>query len=315
MHEERTSGNSKSKVILNKLRLSIIISGSILIAEIIGGVLSNSLALLSDAGHVFTDLLALTIAWFAARQAEKPSHAGMTFGYHRWGILAALINALSLIGVSGAIFYEAYHRWQEPPEINGLLMLIVAVVGLIANMVVVGQLQHDSKENLNVKGAFWHAAGDALSSVGVIVAGIIIMVTGRFWVDPLMSVLVAVIILVGAWRLLRESVNVLLEAPPGHLKTDVVARELARVPGVKEIHDLHIWSIGPGFHALSCHVWVDDQALSAGSHILDDMREILSEKYHITHSTLQLECLNCEGGLFCSFAQPVEEEHPHRHGL
>lgn len=315
MHEDRASGNSSSQLVLNRLRLAIIISGGVLVAEVLGGVLSNSLALLSDAGHVFTDILALSIAWFAAKQAERSPHAGMTFGYHRWGIMAAVVNALSLIGVSAAIMFEAYHRWLDPPAVNGPLMLSVAVVGLVANMFVVSQLRHDAKENLNVKGAFWHAMGDAMSSVGVIGAGIVIMLTGRYWVDPLVSALVAVIILAGAWRLLKESVNVLLEAPPKHLKADAIAQELVRVPGVKEIHDLHVWSIGPGFHALSCHVWVDDQALSQGGHILDDVREVLEEKYHITHSTLQLECLNCNGGLFCSFAQPAEEEHPHRHGL
>lgn len=315
MHEDRASESTRSRVVLQRLRLAVIISGSILIVEVLGGVFSNSLALLSDAGHVFTDLLALSIAWFAAKQAERPPHAGMTFGYHRWGILAAVINGISLIGVSGAILFEAYHRWLDPPPVNGPLMLGVAVVGLVANMFVVGQLRHDAKENLNVKGAFWHAMGDAMSSVGVIVAGVIILLTGGYWVDPLMSALVALIILLGAWRLLRESVSVLLEAPPAHLKPNVIAQELVRVPGVKEIHDLHIWSIGPGFHALSCHVWVDDQALSQGGHILDDVREVLADKYHITHSTLQLECLNCNGGLFCTFAQPVEEEHPHRHGL
>lgn len=283
--------------------------------EVLGGILSNSLALLSDAGHVFTDLLALSIAWFAAKQAERSPHEGMTFGYHRWGILAAVVNALSLIGVSAVILFEAYHRWLDPPEVEGPLMLSVAVGGLVANMFVVSQLRHDAKENLNVKGAFWHAAGDALSSVGVIVAGVIIMFTGSLWVDPLASAVLTIIILAGAWRLLRESVNVLLEAPPSHLRPTLIAQELVRVPGVKEIHDLHVWSVGPGFHALSCHVWVDDQALSQGSHILDDVREMLEEKYHITHSTLQLECLNCNGGLFCTFASPVEEEHPHRHGL
>lgn len=315
MHEERASGASRSKVVLKKLRLAVIISASILLVEVVGGLISNSLALLSDAGHVFTDLLAISIAWFAAKQAERPSHAKMTFGYHRWGIIAALVNALSLIGVSGAIFFEAYRRWQEPPTINGPIMLSVAFVGLIANMVVVGQLRHDAKENLNVKGAFWHAIGDTLSSVGVIVAGIIIIFTGLYWVDPLVSVIVALIILAGAWRLLKESINVLLEAPPEHLKAEVIAQELAQVPGVKEIHDLHIWSIGPGFHALSCHVWVDDQALSEGSRILDKVRELLSEKYHITHSTLQLECLDCKGGLYCSFDQPTENEHTHMPSL
>lgn len=315
MHETGTSGAPHAKVVLRRLRLAIIISGGVLVAEALGGVLSNSLALLSDAGHVFTDFLALSIAWFAAKQAEKPPQAGMTFGYHRWGIMAAVVNGLSLVGISGVIFYEAYRRWQEPPQVNGPLMLSVAVVGLIANIVVVSQLRHEAKENLNVKGAFWHAFGDALSSVGVIVAGVIIWVTGRYFVDPLVSAVVAIIILAGAWRLLKESINVLLEATPGHLKTEVVAQELTRVPGVKEIHDLHIWSVGPGFHALSCHVWVDDQALSQGTHILDDVREVLAEKYHITHTTLQLECLDCEGGLYCSYVAPAEEEHPHRHGL
>lgn len=314
MHDEGTQTAPHSKLVLSRLRLAAAISGAIFLVEVVGGYLSNSLALLSDAGHVLTDFLALALAWFAAKQAERPAHAGMTFGYHRWAIMAAVVNALSLVGVSGAIFYEAYHRWQAPPPVNGPLMLSVAMVGLLANVFVVSQLHGEARENLNVRGAYWHALGDALSSVGVIIAGVVILLTGRFWVDPAVSVVVGVIIVAGAWRLLREGVGVLLEAAPAHVNTEEIARTLSQVAGVNGVHDLHVWSIGPGFHALSCHVWVDDQSLSRGGTILDNIREVLAERYHINHTTLQLECLNCPGeGIFCSLVQPAEEAHRHNH--
>lgn len=313
---EITSVAAGGSRITRRLRLAVIISGLILVGEALGGYFANSLALLSDAGHVFTDFLALLLAWFAARQAERPATARMTYGYHRLGILTAVINALSLIAISGAIFYEAFRRWQHPEPVNSLLMLSVAFIGLLANLLVVSWLHSDARENLNVRGAFWHAWGDALSSIGVVLAGIVIYLTGSFWVDPAVSVVVGVIILLGAGRLFREGLTVLLEAPPRGVAMEEVTRAIGEVPGVKGVHDLHVWSIASGFNALSCHVCVDDLPMSEGTRIMSGIRETLERQFRIGHSTLQMECPSCGiDNLFCSGGfctlPAAHDEHSH----
>jgi cobalt-zinc-cadmium efflux system protein len=290
----------------NKLRFAVIISAIILVAELVAGLISNSLALLSDAGHVFTDLLALSLSWFAVKQAERPATPGMTYGYHRVGILAALINALSLTGVSVAIFYEAVHRWQHPQDVHGLLMLSVATIGLVANLVVVFWLRRDAHENLNVRAAWWHAWGDSLSSVGVIVGGIIIFVTGRVLVDPLVSMIIGAIIVGGAWSIVKDGVRVLLEASPAHVDGKEVSQAISQTVGIKGVHDLHLWSIAPGINALSCHLVIDDVSISDGACIMDRVNQVLAERFNIRHSTLQLECNSCSDGQ-CLF-------HPSEHG-
>ncbi|MBI4294873.1 MAG: cation transporter [Chloroflexi bacterium] len=295
------------------LRFAVLLSASILLAEIIGGFAANSLALLSDAGHVFTDVLALSLSWFAVSQAERPATGRMTFGYHRLGILVAIVNALSLIGISGAIFYEAYRRWYEPEPVQGGLMMGVAVLGLVANLIVVSRLHRHARHNISVRSAWWHASGDALASVGVIIGGIVILLTGYQRVDTIVGAVIGVIILVAPWRLLREAISVLLEASPKHVDTQQVIDSISNVPGVKGVHDLHVWSISPGFNMLSCHVVIDDQRLSECATISEQVKQTLGKRFKIGHSTLQLECDNCENGaLYCSL-QPAHEEHHHEH--
>jgi len=280
----------------NRLRFAIIISAVILVAEIVAGLFSNSLALLSDAGHVFTDLLALSLSWFAVKQAERPATTGMTYGYHRVGILVALVNALSLIAVSAAIFYEAALRWQHPRHVDSLVMLSVASVGLLANLVVVLWLRQDAQDNLNVRAAWWHAWGDSLSSIGVIVGGIIIFVTGRFIVDPLVSIIIGAIIIGGAWGIVKEGVRILLEASPARLDSKEVSSAISKTEGIRGVHDLHIWSIAPGMNALSCHLVVDDLSISESKCIMERVNKLLVQEFNITHSTLQLECGPCAEG-------------------
>jgi len=294
MSEKRASAASFR--VDRRLGQVILLTGLILIVEVVGGFLSNSLALLSDAGHVFTDFLALGLAWWAARQALRPATSQMTYGYHRWGVLAALINSLSLLGISGAIFYEAFQRLGSPEPVEGPLMLAVAVVGLLVNLYVVLRLRGLGTESINLRAALWHAGGDALSSVGVIVGGILILLTGKYWFDPAISFAIGAIILLGAWRLLREGLNVILEAPPSQLDSQEVVRAIEGITGIKGVHDLHIWSIAPGFSALSCHLWVDDLPLSRGSRITSQVREMLEKKFRIRHATLQLECPSCSLG-------------------
>ena len=292
--------------------MAIIFTGVILAMELVGGYLANSLALLSDAGHVFTDALALLLSWFALRQAEKPATERMTFGYHRIGIFAAFINGVSLVGIAGIIFYEAYGRFREPPPVRSGLMLSIAAIGLVANLIVLFMLRSEQHENLNVRSAFLHVAGDALASVGVICGGAIIYFSGWFWVDPAISVAIALIISFGAWRVIREAVNIFLEATPAHLNIDEMVRAMMEVPGVKDVHDLHVWSITPQMHALSCHVLVDDLSVSQGANIVGRLNELLSSKFNIGHSTVQLECVGCDpNSLYCSLTPHAEEEPRH----
>ncbi len=276
------------------MKLALVLTGIILAGELLGGYLSNSMALLSDAGHVATDFVAILLVWFTLRMARRPATPEMTYGYHRWSILAAVINALSLGGISVVIFYGAFRRWLAPEPVEGPLMLVVAVIGLAANIIVVRFLHSEAAESLPVRSAYWHALGDALSSVGVILASITIILTGWQWVDPAMSIIIGLIVLVGAWRLLGEGLNVLLEAPPKHISLPTIERDMAAMPGVNGVHDLHMWSIAPGYNLLSCHLTLDDLPLSQGTRVMGDIREMLHSRYGIAHATLQLECPSCE---------------------
>ena len=276
------------------------LSGLILIAELIGGFVANSLALLSDAGHVFVDVVALSLSWYGVRQAERPPSGQMTFGYHRIGVLVAIINAVSIFAIATVIIYEAYHRLQDTPEVNSPLMLTVAVVGLAVNAFVALWLRREQRTNLNVRSAFWHALGDALASVGVILAAIVILVTDWFWADPVISIVIAVIIAIAGWRILKEGLRVILEAVPKHLDTTEIIRSLNNIQGVKDVHDVHVWSITPELHAMSCHVLIDDLSISQAAPIRETIEEVLHQRYGIHHTTVQMECEQCDASdLYC----------------
>jgi len=283
-----------------RLRWALLLTSLILAAEVVGGVLANSLALLSDAGHLFTDLVALGLTLFAVRQVERPSNRQMTFGYHRVGILVALFNAVTLVGITGAIFWGAAQRFRDPPEVEGALTLAVAVVGLVVNGVVMALLWSRQRANLSVHSAFLHVVGDALGSVAVIVSGAVILATAWFWADPAISVFIGLIIAFGAWRIFRETLSVLVEAAPAGLNVEELAEAVARVPGVRDVHDLHVWSIAPGIRALSCHVRMDDSPISEGDRVLGRVNLLLAGRYAITHSTIQMEAGECDPSvLFC----------------
>lgn len=299
----------------NKMKLAVLLTGITLLAEIVGGLLSNSLALLSDAGHVLTDFVALGLSWFALIQASRPATARMTFGYHRLGIITALVNAVSLVGIVIYIFWEAYHRWQNPEPVNSLLMLVVALAGLAVNVVVVLWLHSGAKHNLNVRSAFWHALGDGFASLGVIAGGLFIYFTGFYLADIIVSLLIGTVIAVPALNMIKEVYNIIMEASPSNLDSMRIAEEISSVPGVKGVHDLHVWSVAPGIQMLSGHVLVENVPVKQGNEISRDVAEMLEDKYHIGHCTIQLECENCESGaLFCSLEPShghEEEEHKH----
>jgi cobalt-zinc-cadmium efflux system protein len=269
------------------------ITAGIAIAEIIGGLLANSLALLSDAGHMLTDILALGLSLAAMRFAHKPPTPTKTFGFYRLEILAAFFNGMLLLVISFYIFYEAYQRLMDPREIKGFFMLLVAVIGLLANGVGIAILRSSAHKSLNVRSAFFHLVGDTISSAGVIVGGIVIIYTGWYMVDPIIGILIGGLILKGAYSLVRESIDILLEATPKDINVEELINDLVGIEGVKEVHHLHLWTITSGIYAMSAHVVIDDLLISKSSQILAGIEQLLQGTYSMEHITIQFESESC----------------------
>lgn len=283
------------------LRLALILTALILLVEVAGGLLAHSLALMADAGHVLTDVGALAMAWFAVRQAHRPANQTRTFGYHRTGILVALINATLLIVIALVIAVEAYGRLLHPTPVTPAPMIVAAAVGLAANLFVATRLHGHTHGNLNMRGALLHVIGDAAASAGVIVAAVAIAFTHWNPLDPLLSVAIAVLIAFGAWRILGDALTVLMEATPRSVNMPEMVRQMLRVPGVRDVHDLHVWSIGGDHTMLSCHVHIDDQPLEEGLYVVQDLTTMLSDRFGIAHCTIQPETTGCdEAGLYCA---------------
>lgn len=255
--------------------------------------MSGSLALMSDAGHMFTDSLALLLSLMAVRIALRPASAENTYGYMRTEILAALANGTTLIVLCFVILYEAIQRIMDPAPIEGPLMLVVAIAGFGANAAGIYLLHDRSADSLNVRGAFLHMMGDLLSSAAVIVGALLIMFFDFRIADPILSILIAAIIAYGAWKLMRQSVSILLESTPAHLELEDVRKGLLGVESVKEVHDLHIWTLTSGMYALSAHVVVEDVLVSECAKITEQCEQILKERFSITHTTIQIECETC----------------------
>jgi len=270
------------------LRLAALITAGILVVEVIGGLVANSLALLSDAGHVLTDLAALLLSLLAFRIGARPATSRRTYGFRRVEILSALINGVSLIVITGFILYQAIHRIFNPEPVAGFEVLVVAFIGLVGNGLSAAFLGH-THDNLNVRGAFLHVVGDAISSVGVILSAVVIMVTGWYLIDPLISLVIALIIAQGAYRLVSDSVNILLEGTPKGLDVQQIAGVMRQVPGVLDIHDLHVWCITPEICTLSSHVLIGGEEASQPDQILREINAHLSRQFRIEHTTLQLE--------------------------
>jgi cobalt-zinc-cadmium efflux system protein len=287
-----------------KLFIALLITTIVMIAEIIGGLLANSLALLSDAGHMLTDILSLGLSLAAMKLAQKPPTPSKTFGFHRLEILAAFFNGMLLFFMSFYIFYEAYHRLVQPEEIKGLFMLIVAFIGLLANGAGILLLRKSAHTSLNVKSAFFHIVGDTISSGGVILGGVIILYTEWYIVDPLLSIFIGLLILRGAYSLIMESVDIFLEATPKDINVEELLNELRKIQGVKEVYHLHLWTITSGINAMSAHVLIDDRLISSSAHILKEIKSLLRNKYKIEHSTIQFESESCGDNLL--------QDHVHR---
>jgi len=288
------------------LLIALSITVIMMVVEVIGGILSNSLALLSDAGHMFTDNLALLLSFFAMTFASMPATDRRTFGFYRLEILAALVNGIVLVLVSLYIVYEAYLRIIHPQPVAGTLMLIVAMIGLVANVIGALVLMKHSHASLNIRGAYLHILGDALSSVGVVIGGGIILYTGWYLIDPLLSIMISLVIVYGAWALVKESVSILLESVPSHINIETISAEIQKIEGVREAYHIHVWTITSGVYAMSGHVLIEDQPVSSSKDVLDRIRALLADKFKIEHSTIQLECDKCDLSLACSLPVNVK---------
>ena len=291
--------------------LAIILTSLILVAEVAGGIISGSLALLSDAAHVFMDIFALALSFFAMRLAARPPDDRHSYGWHRAEVMAALINGSSLVIMAIGIWVEAFKRFRNPVEIRSTEMLIIAVIGLVVNLVVASilgghtalehdqeghQSGHETRQNLNLRSAFLHVLGDAISSVGVIVAAILIGFTGANWLDPLISVMIGVIIVISAWRVLRSSLHILLEGVPEGLSVSKINESLLSVAAVSSIHDLHIWNLSSDSVALSAHITLDQTEQQNPEITLAKIKEVLDREFDIQHTTIQFEKTPCQNG-------------------
>ncbi|HEY7066885.1 MAG TPA: cation diffusion facilitator family transporter [Chloroflexota bacterium] len=283
------AGHGHAAAPSHKLGVALVVSAAVLGIEAAGGIAANSLALLSDAGHMLTDVLALGLAWYASRQAERPANARQTYGFHRAGILAALANAATLVALAVFISYEAYQRLFEPEAVASQLMLGVAVVGLVANLLVAWYLQEPHAQNLNLRAALAHVLGDALASAAVIVGAIAIALGGPVQIDPVLSVLIGIIIVAGGWSIIRETLNILMESAPPGVDVGQLVADLRALPGVTAIHDVHVWRLASDLPALSVHVRVDCAAPAEGDRVLDACQSLLREAYGIDHTTIQIE--------------------------
>ena len=287
-----------------KFRFAILLTTFVFGVELVGGILSNSLALLSDAAHVFSDSLSLIMSWLAIYLSTRPATSSRTYGYHRTEVFAAFINGVSLIAISGWIFYEAVQRFIEPEPVKSKEMLVVAIFGFIANMVIVWLFHGEGHKNLNVRSAVLHVIGDALASVGVIVGGVVIYYTSWFLIDPIMSCGISLVILVGAVRVTKEAVHILLEGSPKHADAQKVAACISTIDAVKDVHDMHIWSLCSNYLALSTHVSIAEDASKSSHELRQEINDKLQTQFGIFHTTIQIEQPGCphEGHLLCNAA-------------
>ncbi|HEU0293965.1 MAG TPA: cation diffusion facilitator family transporter [Anaerolineales bacterium] len=295
----------------SRLALSLFLTLGFVFIEAIAGIIGNSLALLTDAAHNLTDVIALGLSWYAIRLTSQRANARRTYGYHRVGILVALLNSTTLVLISAGIFYEAWRRFTNPPEVQSAILIAVGAIAVIINLGTALLVRKGSEHDLNIRSAFLHLMGDVASTVGAVIAGVIIYFTGANWLDPLVSVLIGFLILYNAWGILRDSVNILLEATPHDVDAAKLAQDVMQVKGVLGIHDLHIWSIAQNLRTMSAHILTGDLSISAGTEIQRQINEIVFHRYNIAHATLQLECVDClPDGLYCDI---TESNHIHKH--
>jgi cobalt-zinc-cadmium efflux system protein len=284
----------------SRLALSLVITLAFVVIEAIAGIVGNSLALLTDAAHNLTDVIALGLSWYAVRLTSQPANGRKTYGYHRAGILVALLNSTTLVVISFGIFYEAYHRFMNPPEVKSGILIVVGLIAVVVNVVTALLVRQGSENDLNLRSAFLHLMGDVLSTIGAVVAGVIIYFTGANWLDPFVSVLIGFLILYNAWGILRDAIDILLEATPRDVDAGKLVEDVMQVKGVLGVHDLHVWSLTQSLRTMSAHVLTDDISISDGANIQRQINDVVYHRYNIAHATLQLECVGClPDSLYC----------------
>src|ERR1700686_5306788 len=293
------------------LKLALALTCVVLAVELAGGLISHSLALLSDAGHVLTDVFALGLAWFAVSQANRPADARRSYGYHRVSILAALVNSVTLIVIVLVIAYAAIQRLAHPEPVQGGVVIVAALVGIAINAFVVFGLRGEA-HSLNVRAALLHVIGDIGASVGVVVAGAVILLTGWLYIDPLLSLAIAVLIAFGAWRIVRETVNLLMEGTPREIDLAAVTQEITGTELVASMHDLHVWALSSDEVALSCHIVIADSPLGDAEHVVRDLESCLCGKFDIGHTTIQVESCHPCGEIHHGAG---DHNHPHEHAV
>jgi cobalt-zinc-cadmium efflux system protein len=294
----------------NTMWLATAITFTFCLCEALIGYKSNSLALMADAGHNFADSLALALSAFALWIATKPSDNKRTFGYHRVGILAALVNAVGLVAMAVVIFWEAVQRLQTPEHVQSGPMIWVALLAIILNSSIAWWLASASKADLNIRSAYLHMLGDAVASFGVVIAGIIIAFTSWYIADPIVSIIFALLVLWSSWSIFTESIQMLLEGTPVGMELDEVEQAICNVNGVFNMHDLHVWTISSGLIACSCHILVAEQKVSSGQKIMQKVAHMLEQDFKISHTTIQIEIEDCGGH---NHSTLVEDDHKHEH--
>src|SRR2546423_75276 len=292
-----------------KLKLALGLTVAILVIELAGGLLSHSLALLSDAGHVLTDGFALGLAWFAVEQSKRPADHRRSYGYQRVGILAAFLNAITLIVIVLAIAVEAVRRLMQPEAVQGGTVIATALVAIAINAFILLTLRAESR-TLNLRAAMLHVTGDVAASVGVVVAGVVILLTGWLYADPILSLAIAALIAYGAWGIARETVNLLMEGTPPDIDLAAVASEISGTSLVTGIHDLHVWALSSDDVALSCHIVIADTSLGDAEHVVRDLEGRLCGRFAIGHTTIQVESCHPCGEIHHGAG---EHNHPHSH--
>jgi cobalt-zinc-cadmium efflux system protein len=307
MHVHASHGGEKTSRVL---RISLVVTLVYIAILVIAGVRAHSLALLSEAGHNLSDFLALLLSLVAVYLQSRPPSATKTYGYHRAGVLAALINAASLVVIAFFIFYEAFRRLQNPEHVHAVTMMWVAAGGVVMNGVI-ALLLYRAGGDVNIRSALIHEVGDTLSTAAVIAGGWAILLTGKYWIDSALSFGIGALILWSSFGILRETMNILLEGTPRGLQLDVVEAAIRKVEGVNDVHDLHVWSIGSESRALSCHIAIADIPPSVSERILREVKEVLHHDFRVHHTTIQFEHVECEVAHGCIIPVSETEEHHH----
>jgi len=306
------AGGSNDSATSRVLRISLVITLGYIVLLVIAGIRAHSLALLSEAGHNLSDFFALLLSWGAVYLSGRSPNARKTFGYNRAGVLAAFVNGLTLVLISFYIWYEAFRRLLNPVEVHAGMMIWVAAAGVVMNGGIALLLMRGHRD-INMRSAIIHEIGDTLSTAAVIVGGIAIALTGQRWIDPALSVGIGVMILWSSIGIIRESLNILLEGIPSGMALESIESSIRAIPGVNDVHDLHVWSIGSDTHSLSCHISIADMRASESENLLRQIRDELGSRFHIHHTTIQFEYAVCEVAHGCLIPASPDHEHTHEH--